>query len=392
MDNNLQDNSFNKSNKKRSNYLDKTCNNIRYCYLQGPTGPIGPQGIQGLRGEQGEKGDTGNQGPTGPQGPRGENGPTTITVGKTETGDFGTEAVVTNVGTNKDVILDFKIPRGTPGEKGEQGEQGPIGPRGLPGEIGRSEVITINGTETINPDEEASVQDDQEGLIHHLTFYIPKGEKGEQGTPGEKGEQGPRGLPGEIGRSEGISIDGTETISPGDDAQVLDDFENLVHHLTFYIPKGEKGEQGLRGPKGDPNGIEAYGTRYSNSTQRFTVTANTDTIIPLEETGPAVFAIYNSSYAIGIIRYGTYRIDYFLNITSSVDTNYTVTLKVSGTKMLASDIKGQAKANTITAVNGHILAGLREDDEITLNITTDQNTELIFDGTTTAKLTVMKLD
>ena len=105
-----------------------------------------------------------------------------------------------------------------------------------------------------------------------------------------------------------------------------------------------------------------YGTRYLNSNQ-LNVTAG----------------------SIGILRYGTYRIDYFLNITSSVDTNYTV-------KILTSGIKGQAKVNTITAVNVHILFGLREDDEVTLNITTDQNTGLIFDGTTTAKLTVMKLD
>ena len=96
--------------------------------------------------------------------------------------------------------------------------------------------------------------------------------------------------------------------------------------------------------------------------------------------------------SIGILRYGTYRIDYFFNITSSVDTNYTVILKVLGTKILTSDIKSQAKANTITAVNGHILFDLRKDDEVILNITTDQNTGLIFDGTTTAKLTVMKLD
>lgn len=30
----------------------------------------------------------------------------------TETGDTGSEALVTNVGTNKDAILNFKIPRG----------------------------------------------------------------------------------------------------------------------------------------------------------------------------------------------------------------------------------------------------------------------------------------
>lgn len=250
----------------------------------------------------------------------------------TETGEPDTQAMAINTGTNKDVILNFKIPKGTPGDKGEQGEIGPQGPRGLPGQIGRSEIITIDATETVEPGEEAQVQDDKEGIIHHLTFYIPKGEKGEEGP------------------------------------------------------------QCIQGPKGAPNGIEAYGTRYSNSNQRFNVTANTDTIIPLEETGPSIFTFYDSSYSIVISKYGTYRIDYFLNITSSVDTNYIVSVKVSGTKMLASDIKGQAKSNTITAVNGHILSGLREDDEITLIITTDQNTELIFDGTTTAKLTVMKLD
>ena len=149
--------------------MEKVTSNINYCYVQGPTGPIGPTG------------------------PKGENGPTTIDVGTTETGDPDTQAMVTNVGTNKDVILNFKIPRGTLGDKGEQGEQGPIGPRGLPGEIGRSEVITIDGTEIINPGEDASVQDDKEGLIHHLTFYIPRGEQGKQGIQGVSGPQGEQG-------------------------------------------------------------------------------------------------------------------------------------------------------------------------------------------------------
>ena len=49
------------------------------------------------------------------------------------------------------------------------------GPRGFPGEIGISEVITIDGTETVEPNEEAQVQDDFDRNIHHLTFYIPKG-------------------------------------------------------------------------------------------------------------------------------------------------------------------------------------------------------------------------
>lgn len=40
----------------------------------------------------------------------------TINVGKTTTGSPGTNASVTNVGTNKNVVLDFVIPQGVQGD------------------------------------------------------------------------------------------------------------------------------------------------------------------------------------------------------------------------------------------------------------------------------------
>lgn len=60
-------------------------------------------------------------GPTGPTGPQ---GPVSIAVGVTTTTDPGTNASVTNVGTDDNVILNFNIPKG---------ETGPIGPQGIPG-------------------------------------------------------------------------------------------------------------------------------------------------------------------------------------------------------------------------------------------------------------------
>lgn len=101
------------------------------------------------------------------KGPKGDPGISSISVRKTETVDSSHNAEVTAFNENNDVFLEFKIP------KGEQG------PRGLPGEIGRTEHIVIDGTETIEPTEEASVIDDFELNVHHLTFYIPKGEKGD---------------------------------------------------------------------------------------------------------------------------------------------------------------------------------------------------------------------
>ena len=75
-------------------------------------------------------------GATGPTGPA---GPATIDVGNTQTGLPGTDALVTNVGTTENVILDFVIPAGPTGPTGDIGPTGPtgdIGPTGPTGDIG----------------------------------------------------------------------------------------------------------------------------------------------------------------------------------------------------------------------------------------------------------------
>lgn len=135
----------------------------------------------------------GPKGDAGEKGEKGDSGVANITVGSTETVSSSSSAEVINVGTSDNVILNFKIPRGKDGEKGEKGEQGDSG---------------------------------QDG---------EKGEQGEQGIPGPKGD---------TGISEGIVIDFTETIESNLDASVVDNFSDNVHHLSFYIPKGEKGNTG----------------------------------------------------------------------------------------------------------------------------------------------------
>lgn len=114
------------------------------------------------------------QGPTGPKGEKGEDGPTTISVGKTITGIEGTEAVVTNVGTNKDVILNFVIPRGDVGPIGPKGDKGNIGPKGEQGERGIAGPIGL------------------------------KGDTGPTGPTGPKGDIGPKGDKGDPGSLEPV--------------------------------------------------------------------------------------------------------------------------------------------------------------------------------------------
>lgn len=80
-------------------------------------------------------------GPTGPTGPQGS-GSATIEVGTVTTGEPGSQASVTNVGTDENVILDFVIP---------QGVTGPTGPRG------NAPTFGIGTVETGLPGSEAQV-------------------------------------------------------------------------------------------------------------------------------------------------------------------------------------------------------------------------------------------
>ena len=72
-----------------------------------------------IQGPQGDKGDTGEQGPVGPQGDTGKNA--TIQIGDVVTLDSGSQATVSNVGTDINAILNFGIPQGIQGLTGKDG-------------------------------------------------------------------------------------------------------------------------------------------------------------------------------------------------------------------------------------------------------------------------------
>ena len=121
------------------------------------------------------------QGPPGPQGQQGEPGAAaTVTVGTVTTGEPGTDAIVTNSGTESAAVLNFAIPRGETGAvgavgprgpKGDTGETGPAG-AGVPdgGTVGQLLGKTETGTSWIDPPQSGGGSDDVY-LIKHITNY-----------------------------------------------------------------------------------------------------------------------------------------------------------------------------------------------------------------------------
>ena len=379
---NYCDKGYDNTNKKIDDFSKKH----PYCYIQGPTGP---------KGETGVKGD------------RGDIGPATIKVGTTETVSELENAIVSNSGTEKDVILDFKIPRGEKGEKGdigiqgikgEKGDRGDIGPQGVKGDRGDTgpATIKVGTTETVSELENASVSNSGTEKDVILDFKIPRG---------EKGEIGPRGLPGEIGRTEHIAIDETETIEPGEPAQVMDTFEDWVHHLSFLIPKGEKGEQGPQGQQGEqgitgpqgpigppgPSNITAYGIRYSMSDAQLNLQQAIDTTIPLNEKGVALFTEYPDDNSIKINESGVYLVSYFFTGATNEDCSLTTSIRANNILQPATNTTSEFQAQIINNISGSTIVSLLKDDHITLNIKSSITVNLIFNGSTNAMLSVIKI-
>lgn len=363
--------------------LEEERKKYRFCYIQGPTGP------------KGEKGDVGPKGERGIQGPTQINVGITETLEPFENAkveNVGTsEDVILNFKIPRGMQgIDGKIgPQGIPGPKGDKGDAGPQGIKGEKGDQGPS-TIQIGNIETLDPTEEAEVVNVGTPRDVVLDFKIPRGEKGDQG------EMGPRGMPGEIGRTEHITIDETETLEPGEPATVMDTFENWVHHLAFSIPKGDKGDQGergIQGPAGPPGTefVSSYGIRYSMSDTQLTLTQGIDTIIPLPEKGVAFLTEYPDENSIKIKENGVYLISYLLCGATNEECAITMSVRANDILQPATSATNEFSAQMINIISGSTIVSLQSNDLLTLNAKPSKTVNIKFNGSTNAMLNVVKI-
>ena len=239
--------------------------------------------------------------PLCPGGPVCPTGPTfspcaSISVGSTETGAPGSEAVVFNSGTSQNVVLDFIIPAGATGPTGPQGlrgftgmtgPQGPTGPQGQRGATGAQGPMGITG---------------------------PQGPQGLQGVQGEVGPTGPTGPQG----LQGI--------------------------------QGEVGPTGPTGPQGEPATL-AYGGLYTAADTAVEAEGGTVETVTLESSFPSNDTTTGTSN-ITITTPGDYQIQYKLNASATDTTAITVFVQNNGTA-----IPGSATSTTIDVTEEASLAG-----------------------------------
>ena len=272
-------------------------------------------------------------GPTGPTGPQ---GPASIAVGVTTTTDPGTNASVTNVGTDDNVILNFNIPRG---------ETGPIGPQGIPGTEGPTGPTGPQGLQ---------------GLQGIQGPTGPTGPAGPQGLQGLQGIQGPTGPTGPTG------------------------------------PQGLQGLQGIQGPTGPtgpagPTAIETYGRKYNTSTDNISLETNIAQNIPLGNNGPTNNITTATLNTLTITENGVYLVEYGFSGSSSTNATLTVEVNQNANAISGTSIVKTVTANNNTDFNSSTINSFAVGDEIGLSINSSTTATITPANGTNAYLNIVRI-
>ena len=263
---------------------NSTPNNKGFCYIVGPTGPTGPQG------------------------------PVSIQIGSIITADSNKEANIINRGNDKEMILDFIIPKGEKGESGQmgptgikgdtgptgppgpqgeigptgargpQGEQGIIGPPGPSGQNGISETITLGSVSTGDAGTKVQITDYKIGNEHIFDFVIPQGLPGKQGEPGLNGAPGIEGPTGEMG------------------------------------PTGPTGPTGPAGPEEIP--VVSFTTFNNTTSQGYQIASNARLPITRKDMDNANIATLDTTNnTIKLDKEGVYRIDFIVRASRTITSS-----------------------------------------------------------------------
>ena len=183
-------------------------------------------------------------------------------------------------GTEAEWLASLKGAPGAPGTNGKDGENGETpyvgengnwfigeddtgkpsrGAKGEPGKDGVTPTFSIESVETGEPGTDADVTMTGDAPNHGLRFVIPRGDKGDKGSPGAKGDKGEPGAKGEPGSpgakgdkgdpgaTPNLTIGSVTTLDAGQNATASMSGTAESPVLNLGIPRGAKGEPGQGG-------------------------------------------------------------------------------------------------------------------------------------------------
>lgn len=189
-----------------------------------------------------------------------------------------------------------------------------------------------------------------------------------------------------------ITIGTTTTTNPGTNANVTNSGtkENVI--LNFSIPRGDKGENGTPGERG-PIGpaFSTFGRKYNDSTTQLPLEANIEKEVELNKNGPVDKVTTSTQNKLTITEEGVYLIEYFFSGTSSANATITVGVKQNATTIGSTTITKTITQGVYTDYTGSTINSLSANDEISISIKSTTQVNITPNQNTNAYLNIVRI-
>ncbi len=156
--------------------------------------------------------------------------------------------------------------------------------------------------------------------------------------------------------------------------------------LDFTIP------QGITGPTGPANGLNAYGGKFNNTPSTINLTIGTATQIPLANNMPNLNTTYTPANSITVSQAGTYEINYFSNISAALGTTVTQAVRVNGTNIPSTVISRALAVGVGSTYNGNTIVTLAAGDIIDMAVSALLAVGLTLGSGVNATLSIKKIN
>ena len=155
---------------------------------------------------------------------------------------------------------------------------------------------------------------------------------------------------------------------------------------------GATGAAGPTGPTGPANGLNAYGGKYSNTSQTLNLLLGSQTLVALAQTMPASNVTYTTANSVTVGQTGVYEINYLLTASVSLATTLTVAVRANGTNIPATEIIRGLSVGTVTTFTASSIVSLNSGDILDLAVSALLALSVSLGSGLTAELTVKKLN
>lgn len=155
---------------------------------------------------------------------------------------------------------------------------------------------------------------------------------------------------------------------------------------------GPTGPTGVTGPTGPAAGLNAYGGKYSDTSQTITLSIGSATQVPLANSLPNLNTTYTPANSITVTQAGTYEINYYSNVTAAVATTITFAVRNNGTNIPSTVISRGLSVNVGSIYSGSTIVTLPAGAVIDMAMSALLAVGVTLGSGVNASLTVKKLN